>query len=231
MAVKTRKKDVTSQFTPYAFDIKDWNLTEKQRELVRIIRDPNSKVIFIQGMAGVSKTFIATFCGLMALREGSADKMKYVRSLVESSSHKMGFLPGDSEAKLLPYSLSLIDQLEQFVDKLVYERLLSEQTIEIIPINFLRGRTFRNQYVFFDECQNCSFSELVSAISRIGENSKFIFAGDTMQIDVRSSGFAEMVQIFNDEESATQGIHCFEFTEQDILRSAILRFIMTKLKK
>jgi len=86
--------------------------------------------------------------------------------------------------------------------------------------------------VLIDECQNFSTKELITAITRIGENTKMFICGDSMQSDVgNKSGFMKIYDIFNTEESREKGIHCFEFSEEDILRSEILKYIIHTLKK
>ncbi len=232
MSSKTKRKevDVTASFRP-GFSIKDIRFTERQRDLNRLIRDENNKIIFIQGPAGTAKTFCATFCALMALRENSIDGIKYVRSIVESSESKIGFLPGSEAQKLEPYGSPLIEKLSEMLDKSVYERLINDDIIETIPTNFLRGRTFKKQYVLIDESQNISFRDLKTIISRIGEDAKFIFLGDSMQSDIRNSGFEKMIRLFNDDESKARGICNFQFTAEDVMRSEILKYIMGRLER
>lgn len=232
---KRRRKeiDVTKEFfnTP-SFQIKDIKLTDKQRELVRIFKG-DCKVMFLSGVAGSAKTFCSVFLALLALREGSVEKIKYVRSLVESSQNKMGFLPGtgDIDGKLAPYAGPLYDKLEELLNSYDSKRLIDEKTIEVLPPNFLRGMTFKNSFVIIDEAQNMPFTDLVTTISRIGEGSILVFCYDPIQKDIRNSGIERLASIFNDEESKANGIYSFRFTSDDIMRSCILRYIMSRLEK
>ena len=230
MATKQKRKmvDATSSFIP-EFQIKDINFTPKQRDLIRLIRDEKNFITFVEGPAGSAKTFVSTFCGLLALREHSIKSIKYIRSLVESSSNKIGFLPGDISLKLNVYEFPLLDQLEQMLDMQAYEKLISEKKIETLPVNFLRGRGFRGEYIIIDEAQNIPYNDLVTIITRIGEGTKFIFLGDSLQSDIRQSGYTKMINVFNDEESKEKGINTFKFTEDDVCRSEILKFIVKKL--
>tara|TARA_A200000159_G_scaffold143004_1_gene146925 strand:- start:361 stop:675 length:315 start_codon:yes stop_codon:yes gene_type:complete len=100
-----------------------------------------------------------------------------------------------------------------------------------MPINFLRGANWINKVVVADESQNFTFKELVTMVTRLGENSKLFICGDLMQSDINGkSGLKPMIDLFDDEESKERGIYCFRFTENDIMRSEILKFIIQKLK-
>lgn len=226
---KRAEVDITAQFCP-KFTIKNINFTEKQRELIRIIREEGTKIVFVEGPAGSAKTFCATFCGLMSLREGSKERIKYIRSLVESSQSKIGFLKGSLEEKISPYGGPLLDKLEEFLTKGEYEKLFQDGSIVSACPNFLRGSTFKNEFVIVDESQNLCYSDLVTIISRIGENCTIVFCSDKKQSDIKNSGIEKMTGLFRNEESQDRGIHTFGFTADDIMRSEILRFIMGKIE-
>jgi len=230
---KGRKQvDVTREFleTP-AFQIKDIKLTEKQRELVRIFKHEKCKVVFLSGFAGTSKTYSAVFAGLLMVREGIFNKIKYIRAAVESSQSKMGFLPGMLGDKIAPFSGALDDKLEELLYRYDAEKLKKEGVIEILPPNFLRGTTFKDSFVIIDEAQQMPYQDLVTIISRIGEGSLLVFCYDPMQKDIKNSGIEKLASIFDNEESVENGINLFKFTSQDIMRSGILRFIMEKIEK
>lgn len=233
MANKRRRKevDVTSQYIRgnNSFHINDIKLTEKQRELVKLFKQ-DCKVMFIEGPAGTAKTFISIFAGLLALRDGRAEKIKYLRALVESCQSKMGFLPGDVDSKTSPFCLALDDKLEELLNAADSQRLVKEGLIQSIPPNFLRGVTFKNSFVIIDEAQEFCYKDLVTIISRIGEGSTLVFCYDPVQADIRNSGILQMAGKFDDDESAMNGIYRFWFSEDDIMRSEILKFIMKKLK-
>ena len=113
----------------------------------------------------------------------------------------------------------------------IAEELIQSGRIQAMPINFLRGANWINKIIIADESQNFTFKELVTLITRIGENSKLIICGDMMQSDINGrTGFSSMIKLFDDEESASKGIHCFRFSEEDILRSKILKYIVRKLQ-
>ena len=102
---------------------------------------------------------------------------------------------------------------------------------DCLPVNYIRGANWNDVIVIIDEAQNFSYYELLTALTRIGENSKIIICGDIMQSDIKNSGFKEIFNIFNDQESIENGVVCKEFTTNDIKRSEIVRFIVYKLEK
>ena len=231
MSKKHKKIDVTHKFLPsYAFSIKDIKLTEKQREFVRLAKKENCKVVFISGSAGTGKSFMSVFSGLLGLREGRYSKIKYIRALVESCQSKMGFLPGDVGDKVGPFCSALYDKLDELLSKYDTDKLINDKVIEILPPNFLRGVTFKDSLVIVDEAQEYCYKDLITVLSRIGEDCTIMFCYDPLQKDIRNSGIEELRNIFSDEESVENGIYTFDFTSDDIMRSEILKFIIKKLE-
>ena len=103
--------------------------------------------------------------------------------------------------------------------------------ISAMPINYLRGASLNDKVVIADESQNFSVKELITLITRIGENTKMFICGDSMQSDINGkSGFNKLKELFNDDASAKQGIYNFEFDHKDIKRSEILKYIVKKLE-
>ena len=109
--------------------------------------------------------------------------------------------------------------------------LKEKNLFDCLPVNYIRGANWNDVIVIIDEAQNFSYYELLTALTRIGENSKIIICGDIMQSDIKNSGFKEIFNIFNDQESIENGVVCKEFTTNDIKRSEIVRFIVSKLEK
>lgn len=228
--------------SPYTFQAKKRGLelsldqkipwTSKQLELFKLIQDKNTKVVFISGPAGCSKSIAAIYMGLQAIKDKKVSDLVYLRSVVESATQKMGFLPGTAEEKLSVYLDPLMEKLEELVGPENSKNLLSKGFVSAKPINFLRGCQFSGKFVIADEAQNFSFGDMTTFITRIGEFSKIIICGDPMQSDIgEKSAFKTFFNLFDDEESKNNGIHTFEFLEEDIVRSEILRFIVKKIKK
>ncbi len=207
-------------------------ITDKQRQLLDIILDKNTKVVFVSGPAGTAKTLIGVYAGLLLLNDKKVSDFLYVRSVIESASKSLGALPGELLAKFEPYVMPLNDKLSEMLAKPDIEYLHKDKRVEGIPINFLRGSSHNVKYILADESQNFTTKELTTLITRLGQFSKMVICGDPMQSDVNgSSGFAKMADLFNDQESRAHGIHYFSFTRDDIVRSQILRYIMERLER
>jgi phosphate starvation-inducible protein PhoH len=154
----------------------------------------------------------------------------YIRSIVESSDNKMGFLPGDATEKLSPYLEPLIEKLEEMLDTSDINNLQKEKRIQGKPTGYLRGLSWNAKGIIMDEAQNSSQKELTTLLTRVGHFSKLFICGDPMQSDINGkSGFDKMCNIFNDDISRQHGVHVFYLTEEDIVRSEIVKFIVKKL--
>ena len=217
----------------FSLNIKGLDWTEKQKAFIELALSKESQIIFLSGPAGTSKTALAVYCSLLLLNEKRKSEIIYVRSIVESASHSMGYLPGLAEDKLRPYITPLVDKLEEFLCAGDIAKLFTDERIKPAPVNYLRGASFNANVIIVDEAQNLDFKELTTVITRIGQFSKFFILGDPMQSDLKYkevSGFKPMSEIFNTPESQQQGIFCIEFTKDDIMRSEILKFIIDKIE-
>ena len=211
--------------------ISERSLTERQIELLNVLNDKNTKLVFISGPAGTAKTYTSILSGLHLINDKRVSEIVYVRSVVESSDTKLGFLPGEMDEKMSPYVQPLIDKLEELLSKNDIEKMKKEERIHGFPINFLRGLNWNAKCIVADEAQNMTKKELTTLITRVGEFSKLYICGDSEQSDINGkSGFLPMLQLFDDEESRQNGIHIFRFTEDDVVRSGLVKFILKKLK-
>jgi phosphate starvation-inducible PhoH-like protein len=208
------------------------NLTEKQKQFFEVAMNKDTKIMFVSGPAGTSKTYMAIYSALQLLNERRMSDIIYIRSAVESSDSKLGFLPGEADDKMAPYLAPLIDKLMELLPKEDIEYLKKEERISSVPVGFLRGLNWNAKIIISDEAQNMTVKELFTLITRTGEFSKVFVLGDPDQSDINGkSGFIKMISHFDDEESRNQGIHVFRFTEDDIVRSGLVKYIIKKLKK
>jgi phosphate starvation-inducible PhoH-like protein len=212
------------------FKQRKFKFSNKQKELLELCLNPDTKAIFIAGPAGSSKTYMAIYAALNLLSSKRELEMIYIRSIAESADKGIGSLPGDVNEKFLPFSIPLDDKLDEIITAPTAINMKKDGVIGVMPINFVRGSSWTNRVVVADESQNFSHKELVTLITRIGENAKLFVCGDLMQSDIRLSGFEEMIELFDDEDSKARGIHVFKFGNEDIYRSEILRFIVAKLE-
>ena len=209
--------------------IDERSLTPKQIELLNLLQNKTTKLVFISGPAGTSKTYTSILAGLNLLNQKRVSEIVYVRSIVESSDSKLGFLPGEMDEKMSPYIQPLIDKLEELLPKHDIDKLKKEERIHGFPINFLRGLSWNAKCIVADEAQNMTKKELTTLITRVGEFSKLFICGDPDQSDINGkSGFVPMMNIFDDEESRNNGIYVFKFDEEDIVRSGLVKFILKK---
>jgi len=169
---------------------------------------------------------------LLLLNDRRVSDLLYIRSAVESSDSKLGFLPGESSEKMAPYLQPLLDKLHELLPKSDVDALQKEGRVDSIPLGFLRGLNWNAKAIIADEVQNMTQKEIVTLITRVGEFSKIFILGDPDQSDIGAkSGFKKMYDVFDDDDSKHNGIFTFTFDEDDIVRSKLVQFIIKKIKK
>ena len=214
--------------------IKQFPWTEHQKDFFKIALDRGTKVVFVNGPAGTSKTLLSVYCGLQLLNMKLISDIMYLRSAVESSEKSLGYLPGSAEDKLRFYNLPFLDKLEELLATTRAEKLEQEGRISMFPVNFARGLHWDAKCIILDEAQNSTAKEIITVLTRMGENSRCFILADPMQTDLRGShttgAFEAMFKLFSDQESKDMGIQKFSFDEDDIMRSELVRFLVKKLK-
>ena len=226
---------VIPQRSKIKFDLhikENFKFTDKQQEFIKLALDKNTKMMFVEGPAGSSKTFMAVYSSLLLMNQRRLSDIIFVRSAVECSDKSIGYLPGLVSEKLSPYTQPLMDKLEELLPRNEIEQLQKETRITGIPIGFLRGLNFNAKSIILDEAQNTTSKEIITFITRIGMFSKSFVIGDKFQSDINGkSGFTKIMNCFDDEESRNQGIYTFRFAEEDIVRSPLVKFIVNKLNR
>lgn len=157
--------------------------TLNQETYINLLTDPSKTIVFATGPAGTGKTMLAMLAGIKALKEGVITKIVLTRPAVGVDDEKHGFLPGDLNQKMEPWTRPLFDVLAEYYDKKEIARMLDEQIIEISPLAYMRGRTFKNAWIIADEMQNATPNQMKMLLTRLGENSKMVVTGDTRQAD------------------------------------------------
>ena len=195
------------------------------------------KNLFVYGSAGTGKTFIALYLALRdVLSEDSLyDKVYIVRSLV--ATREIGFLPGDHEDKSSLYQIpykNMVKHMFEMPDdpsfEMLYANLKAQETISFWSTSFLRGTTLDNAIVIVDECQNLNFHELDSLITRIGQDSKVIFAGDVAQTDLQKTAEKDGILDFQRILQEMDEFSLIEFGIDDIVRSGLVKsYIINKI--
>ena len=231
---KTDMKGSLELPTPFdrsmKFKKREFKFTAKQQRFLRTALDEKTKIIFVSGPAGSSKTYMGVYALLQLMQQDFDKDLIYIRSIVESADKGLGSLPGDISEKFDPFLMPLYDKMEEILCEGDMIYLKNKEKISALPVNFLRGASWRNKLIFADEAQNFTKKELTTLTTRIGEDTKIIIGGDLMQCDINGkTGFKEFFDIFDDDESKEMGIHTFSFTSRDIVRSEILKFIIKRL--
>ena len=222
---------IRTSLTKTNIKLKKVSLTDKQLALLKIIFDNDSKIIFISGPAGTSKTYVAIYGALQLYNMNNDRGITYVRTIAESGEKSLGALPGEMAEKINPYMMPMNEKLDELLIPGQASIVKEKEIIKGMPINYLRGASWRDEIVIADESQNFTFKELTTLMTRLGEGSKLLICGDPMQSDINGkSGFADMYSLFNDEESKEQGIHTFYFGPEDIKRSEILKYVIQKIQ-
>jgi phosphate starvation-inducible PhoH-like protein len=157
--------------------------TLNQESYINLLTDPSKLIVFATGPAGTGKTMLAMLAGIKALKEGEITKIVLTRPAVGVDDEQHGFLPGDLNQKMEPWTRPLFDVLAEYYDKKDIVRMLDEQIIEISPLAFMRGRTFKHSWIIADEMQNATPNQMKMLLTRLGEGSKMVVTGDTKQAD------------------------------------------------
>lgn len=186
-------------------------------------------IVFSIGPAGTGKTYLAMALAMAAFSRGDVKRIILTRPAVEAGE-ALGFLPGDLAQKINPYLRPLYDALYDMMDFEKAKLLLEQETIEIAPLAFMRGRTLNNAFVILDEAQNTTSEQMKMFLTRIGYGSKAIVTGDITQVDLPSgkkSGLIEAKKIL----TKIKGIDFIYFTKDDVVRHKLVSNIIDAYEK
>lgn len=196
--------------------------TPNQQRLVRSVYE--NDMVFAIGPAGTGKTYTAVAMAVRALKNKEIRRIILTRPAVEAGEN-LGFLPGDLRDKLDPYLQPLYDALRDMIPQ---QKLLSyweDNTIEIAPLAFMRGRTLDNAFVILDEAQNATSAQLKMFLTRMGRNAKFVITGDLTQVDLprhQQSGLLQATQLLRD----IKGIDIIQLDRSDVIRHRLVTDII-----
>ena len=161
--------------------------TVNQEHYILALLNTDTDIVISTGPAGTGKTYLAVLAAIKALRTRQIERIVLTRPAVGVDDEKHGFLPGDLNAKMEPWTRPLLDVLREFYSVKEIEYMLGEQIIEIAPLAFMRGRTFKNSWIILDEAQNATPNQLKMLLTRIGAGSKIVITGDVEQTDRRKA--------------------------------------------
>jgi phosphate starvation-inducible PhoH-like protein len=196
--------------------------TVNQKALVKSCEETD--LMFAIGPAGTGKTYTAIALAVRALKHRQVKRIILTRPAVEAGE-RLGFLPGDFKEKLDPYLQPLYDALNDMIPSKKLRGFLEDNTIQIAPLAFMRGRTLDNAFVILDEAQNATAMQLKMFLTRMGKNATFIITGDLTQIDLpskRDSGLLRAIDMLKKIE----GIAIVNFDSRDIIRHKLVKHIV-----
>ena len=190
----------------------------------------NKDITFTIGPAGCGKTYLSVHRALRELgdKDNYIDGIVIVKPLVEAAGEKIGYLPGDVEEKTAPFMMSFYYNMEQIIGKQRLQILKDSNTIQVIPLAFMRGITLANKFVILDEAQNATPEQIKMFVTRIGENSKYIITGDLEQSDIKkgTSGLEDAIKRF----AGIHGVGLASFKEKDVVRHSMVRRLLKRYK-
>ena len=213
---------VVSNIEPYQKQRRTITLLPKSRNqetYIDLLEDPQRLIVFATGPAGTGKTMLAVLAALKAFRAGECSKIVITRPAVGVDDEQHGFLPGTLNQKMEPWTRPIFDIIEEYYKPQEVARLLDEKYIEIAPLAYMRGRTFKNSWIIADEMQNATPSQMKMLLTRLGENSKMVVTGDTQQADrkAKDNGLLDFQRLMADFEDS-QYIAGVEFAVKDVRR-------------
>ena len=188
----------------------------------------SSNMVFAIGPAGTGKTYTGIALAVRALKQKEVKRIILTRPALEAGEN-LGFLPGDLKEKLDPYMLPLYDALKDMIPSDKLKKYIEDETIQIAPLAFMRGRTLDNAFVILDEGQNTTHSQMKMFLTRMGKNAKFLITADPGQIDLPSritSGIKEALLILKE----TDGIEIVRLNDGDIIRNILVKKIIDAYK-
>lgn len=197
-----------------------------QDDLLGYLEDRNINIVFAIGPAGTGKTIISTLAGIRELKGGDIDKFVVTRPAV-SVDEQHGFLPGTLQEKMAPWTRPIFDVFEDYYTPDQIEYMINDNKIEIAPLAYMRGRTFKNSFIIADEMQNATDNQMKMLLTRIGDNSKIVVTGDLAQHDrgYEQNGLKMFIERLMSKGS--DRIKLVEFCSADIERHPVVEEVLS----
>ena len=200
--------------------------SRNQERLILALNDPNQHIVIATGPAGTGKSYLAMLAAIRALRQGDCERMVLTRPAVGVDDESHGFLPGDLTAKMEPWTRPLLDILREFYHPREVIRMLEDGVIEIAPLAFMRGRTFKNAWIVADEMQNATPNQMKMLLTRIGSGSRIVVTGDVEQTDRTAvdNGLLDLAARL--DQQPHDGLRVCQLGSRDIQRHPIIDSVL-----
>ena len=196
-----------------------------QETYIELLKNPRKYIVFAIGPAGTGKTLLGVQMAIKALQEKTVEKIVVTRPAV-SVDEEHGFLPGTLNEKMAPWTRPIFDVFEQYYTTQEIAGMMDDGVLEISPLAYMRGRTFKNAYIIADEMQNATPSQMKMLLTRLGEGSKMAVTGDLQQADRPSTnGLLDFLSLYN-STTTHKGVDLVEFAQKDIERHDAVKEIL-----
>ena len=230
---KIHEESKTINFNPQK-QRKSVNLVPKsinQEQYIIALQDPNTDIVAVSGPARTRKTYLAMLAAIQAYRNKECERIVLTRPAVGVDDEKHGFLPGDLNQKMEPWTRPLLDVLREFYNVKEVEHMIAEQIIEIAPLAFMRGRTFRHSWIISDEMQNATPSQMKMLLTRIGVGSKVVITGDVEQGDRKTKDNGLIDLEARVQKTPIPGMEFCKFDSRDVQRHQIIEHVLKTYSK
>lgn len=205
--------------------------TRNQERLVMALLDADQHIVVTTGPAGTGKTYLAMQAAVKALREGECQRIIMTRPAVGVEGEQHGFLPGNLVAKMEPWTRPLLDVMREYYRPQDIVTMIEDQVVEIAPLAFMRGRTFKHSWIIADEMQNATPAQAKMLMTRIGTGSKIVITGDVEQADRKTADNGLMDLVERLQTSPVNGIAVCAMENRDVQRHAIIGDVLKLYSK
>jgi phosphate starvation-inducible PhoH-like protein len=217
---KERQKNIVNIYLPKTYN---------QQSYLDALNNDKSRIVVVSGPAGTGKTMFGCLKAIDLLKSSIIDKIIITRPVV-TVEEDIGFLPGNIVKKMDPWTKPVFDLFLEHYSKSELDNLIYSNTIEICPLAFMRGRTFKNAFIIADEMQNSSPNQMKMLTTRIGFNTKMVITGDVKQSDtIKENGlvdFINKIKLYENNNNSTDLIQIVELDNDDIERSEVVKKVI-----
>jgi len=226
---RLRKEENTINFnTALKTSLRQTELIPKslnQENYICSLLDHNTDIVIAYGPAGTGKTYLAMQAAIRCLRSGQCERIVLTRPAIGVEDEQHGFLPGTLEEKMAPWTRPLLDVLREYYSAQEITKMLEEQIVEVAPLAFMRGRTFKNSWIIGDEMQNATPGQMKMLLTRIGEGSKIVVTGDVEQTD-RKKDQNGLIDLCARLQESVRGFSVCKLSAKDIQRHRIIDTVL-----